>query len=282
MHPEHSAQPAQAADDGLLPMRLCLLIPHYEHAGAIGPLLDRLASHRLPCIVVDDGSGENARETLRALAGRLPWVTIVWRDVNGGQGAAKRTGYRHAQAAGYTHTLELDADGQHDTEDVPRFVAAMTANPSAAVLGKPVFGAEAPKARLWGRQLSVGLVWLACGSRTVRDPLCGYRGLPLDRVIPVIDSVHTGNRMSFDPEFSVRLFRAGLPIVTLPTRVSYPTDGVSHFDMLRDNLRLAATYVRLLAELPFEAPRIVLARRRARRLEERAADRVELGAASWQ
>ena len=244
-------------------MRICLLIPHYEHAGAIGPLLDRLARYALPCIVVDDGSGPKAREVLAQLERRLPWIEVVWREHNGGQGAAKRTGYRHALAFGYTHSLELDADGQHDVEDIPRFLAAMQANPSAAVLGKPEFGPEVPKARLWGRQLSRGLVWLACGSTTIRDPLCGYRGLPLASAVAVIDSAHTGSRMSFDPEFSVRLFRAGLPIVTLPTHVSYPTDGVSHFDMVRDNLRLAATYVRLLAELPLEAPRIVLARRRA-------------------
>jgi len=84
--------------------------------------------------------------------------------------------------------------------------------------------------------------------------------------VRVIDSAHTGNRMSHDPEFAVRLFRAGLPIVTLPTHVSYPTDGVSHFDMVRDNLRLIVTYARLLAELPLQAPSIVLSRRRASRL----------------
>ncbi|MFN2425173.1 MAG: glycosyltransferase family 2 protein [Candidatus Binatia bacterium] len=254
------------------PMRICLLIPHYEHAGAIGALLDRLAPHvlenSLACFVVDDGSAEAARKVLRELEKRLPWMTVVWREHNGGQGAAKRTGYRHALAAGFTHSLELDADGQHDTDDVPRFLALMKANPSAAVLGKPEFGPEAPKARIWGRQLSRGLVWAACVSTTVRDPLCGYRGLPLAPAVSVIDSVHTGNRMSFDPEFAVRLYRAGLPIVTLPTRVSYPTDGVSHFDMVRDNLRLAGTYVRLLAELPFQLPAIFSARQRASRLAD--------------
>ena len=259
-------------------MQICLLIPHYEHSGAIGALLERLAPWGLPCIVVDDGSGDSARKILRALEKRFDWVTMVWRDANGGQGAAKRTGYRHALAAGFTHSLELDADGQHDTDDVPRFLALMKANPSAAVLGKPEFGPEAPKARIWGRQLSRGLVWMACGSTTVRDPLCGYRGLPLASAVAVIDSAHTGNRMSFDPEFSVRLYRAGLPIVTLPTRVSYPTDGVSHFDMVRDNLRLAGTYLRLLAELPLAAPSIVAARRRAGRLA--AADAASRAVAS--
>jgi glycosyltransferase involved in cell wall biosynthesis len=256
------------------PMRICFLIPHYEHAGAIGALLDRLEPYGLPCLVVDDGSGEDARSVLRELDARHPWVTVVWRDINGGQGAAKRTGYRKALEAGYTHSLELDADGQHDTGDIPRFLAAMQASPSSAVLGKPEFGEDAPMARIYGRQLSRGLVWAACCSFTVEDPLCGYRGLPLERAVEVIESAHTGDRMSFDPEFAVRLYRAGLPIVTIPTRVSYPTDGVSHFDMVRDNLRLAGTYVRLLAELPLSLPSIVMARIEADRLAAEDADRL--------
>lgn len=257
------------------PIRICFLIPHYEHAGAIGALLERLEPYGLPCIVVDDGSGEAARAVLRELSARHPWVTVVWRDRNGGQGAAKRTGYYKALEAGYTHSLELDADGQHNTDDIPRFLAAMQASPSAAVLGKPEFGEDAPKARIYGRQLSRGLVWAACCSLTVEDPLCGYRGLPLERAVEIIESAHTGDRMSFDPEFAVRLYRAGLPIVTIPTRVSYPTDGVSHFDMVRDNLRLAGTYVRLLAELPLSLPSIAMARLDAGRLarEDAAARR---------
>jgi glycosyltransferase involved in cell wall biosynthesis len=257
------------------PMQVCFLIPHYEHAGAIGALLDRLEPYGLPCLVVDDGSGAPARAVLRDLAAKHAWVTVVWRDVNGGQGAAKRTGYRKALEAGYTHSLELDADGQHDTDDIPRFLEAMRASPSAAVLGKPEFGADAPMARIYGRQLSRGLVWAACCSLAVEDPLCGYRGLPLERVARIIESEHTGDRMSFDPEFAVRLYRAGLPIVTIPTRVSYPTDGVSHFDMVRDNLRLAGTYVRLLAELPLALPSIAMARLEAGRLaaEDAAASR---------
>lgn len=251
-------------------MQVCLLIPHYEHSGAIGDLLLRLEPFGLPCIVVDDGSGEDARAILRDLENRFSWVTMVWRETNGGQGAAKRTGYRHALASGFTHSIELDADGQHNPDDIPRFLELLQANPSAAILGQPLFGPDVPKARLWGRQLSRGLVWMACGATTVRDPLCGFRGLPLKVAVQTIDSVHTGSRMSFDPEFSVRLFRAGLPILTIPTRVSYPTDGVSHFDMVRDNLRLAVTYVRLLLELPLAVPSIVAARRRAGRLTKAA------------
>ncbi|HYC57315.1 MAG TPA: glycosyltransferase family 2 protein [Candidatus Binatia bacterium] len=247
-------------------MKICLLIPHYDHAGAIGALLARLERYRLDCIVIDDGSDEHAREVLREQARIHPWVQLVMRDSNGGQGAAKRTGYRAAAEAGFTHALEMDADGQHDTGDVPRFLELMRAHPHAFVMGVPVFGDDVPRARLWGRQLSRGMVWAACGSFTIVDPLCGYRGMPLAKAISVTDRWHTGNRMSFDPEFAVRMYRAGAPILTVPTRVSYPTDGVSHFDMLWDNVRLIGTYARLLAELPLALPAIVAARRRARRL----------------
>lgn len=249
-------------------IRICLLVPHYNHERAIGPLLDRLAPLGLPCIVVDDGSSTHAKDVLRASASRHPWVRVVWRETNGGQGAAKRTGYHAALADGYTHSIELDADGQHDVGDIPRFAELVHEHPTAAILGRPVFGDDVPKARLWGRQFSRGLVWAACASFAVEDPLCGFRALPLADAVRLHNSTHTGDRMSHDPEFAVRLFRAGLPIVTLPTRVSYPTDGVSHFDMLHDNLRLAGTYARLLAELPFEAPSILRNRRRAAQLLE--------------
>jgi glycosyltransferase involved in cell wall biosynthesis len=229
----------------------CLLVPHYEHLGAVGEVLARLVPHGLPVVVVDDGSSPATVAGLRACIealGEDAGVELLCLARNGGKGTALRAGYRWAARHGYTHTLELDADGQHDSDDVPRFVAAMHETPEALLLGAPIFDESAPKIRLWGRQLSRGLVWAACGSRAIHDPLCGFRGVPLASALAVIDHEHTGDHMCFDAEFATRMYRAGVPVRNVPTRVRYPADGVSHFDMLRDNLRLAATYVRLLAE----------------------------------
>ena len=113
---------------------------------------------------------------------------VVRRDRNGGKGAALKTGYRAAFARGFTHAVQLDADGQHNASDVPRFLAAMRAHPDALVLGVPEFDASAPLARIYARQLSRGLVWLACLSRVVPDPLCGFRGVPLAPALAVIAS----------------------------------------------------------------------------------------------
>ena len=247
-------------------MRICTLIPIFDHAASIGGVVDALAPSGLPCLVVDDGSGAETREALRRAAARHDFVEVIRREHNGGKGAALKTGYRAARARGFSHVVQLDADGQHCAEDVPRFASALCAQPDALVLGVPIFDRSAPRARLAARQLSRALVWLACLSREVRDPLCGFRGVPLAAALEVVDSLPTGDRMEFEPELAVRLVWRGTPIASLPTRVIYPRDGVSHFSFRRDYPKLAATYARLLVGMLRRLPE----RLRARSLEIRA------------
>jgi hypothetical protein len=118
-----------------------------------------------------------------------------------------------------------------------------------------VFDDSAPLHRLHGRKLSQAIVWLETLSRAVRDPLCGFRCVPLASTLPLIDGVRTGRRMNFDPELVIRLVRSGVPVVNIPTAVHYPPDGVSHFRMVDDNLRMAWTYLRLAFEFPWRRPR---------------------------
>jgi len=65
-------------------------------------------------------------------------------------------------------------------------------------------------------------------------------------VVPLIDSVRLGRRMEFDPEVLVRLQWRGVEMLNMPTRVTYPPDGVSHFRYGADNVRIVAMYVRLV------------------------------------
>ena len=228
-------------------MRLGVVIPCYEHGSTIGAVVAGVAPSGLPCLLVDDGSGPATREALEALAKRHAFVEVLRRDENGGKGAALRLGYRAAAERGWDGVIQLDADGQHDAADVPRFADAMQRHPGALVLGVPVFDASVPRARLYARQLSRGLVWAACRSRVIPDPLCGFRGIPLAVTLAVLDRVETGDRMEFEPEIAVRLVWAGVPVVTLPTRVVYPPGGLSHFRFSRDYPLLASLYLRLLA-----------------------------------
>ncbi len=130
---------------------------------------------------------------------------------------------------------------------------AIARDPAALVLGAPRFDASAPKARLWGRQLSRGLVWLTTLSFRVEDPLCGFRGIPLAATCALLNEEALGDHMEFDPELVIGLVRRGLAVENVPTRVVYEEGGLSHYDMLQDNRRLSGVYARALASLPGHA-----------------------------
>jgi hypothetical protein len=154
-----------------------------------------------------------------------------------------------------THVIQLDADGQHDAADVPRLLEAAQTRPEALVLGTPIFDDSVPWVRLHGRKISQLIVWLETLSTSVRDPLCGFRCIPLAATLPLLDRTRMGDRMDFDPELVVRLVRAGVPVVNVPTAVRYPEDGISHFRLVRDNLRIAWAYLRLAVDRPWRPSR---------------------------
>ncbi|AQH03649.1 acyltransferase (plasmid) [Burkholderia sp. KK1] len=238
--------------------RTCIVIPIYNHKDAIGGTLARLAVHGLPMLVVDDGSDDATQAVLATLAAQYAErMTLLRLPVNGGKGAAVMAGLRAAHRAGYTHALQIDADGQHDANDVPRFLAAARAEPGAVILGRPVYDESVPKSRLYGRYVTHVWVWIETLSFTIRDSMCGFRLYPLDAVCALIDSVRIGTRMDFDIEILVRLHWRRLAFVSVPTRVTYAADGVSHFDVLWDNVRISASHTRLVCGMLLRLPMLL-------------------------
>lgn len=242
--------------------RPCAVVPVYDHEHAVRRVVEQLGAAGLPCIVVDDGSSAPCARVLDELARSVRGMTLLRRARNGGKGAAVADGLRAALAAGYTHGLQVDADGQHAIADVPRFLAAGAARPDALVCGQPVFDASMPRSRYYLRYLTHVLVWLNTLSLQVRDSMCGFRLYPLAPVVAMLGEERPGQRMDFDIEVMVRLSWRGLPMVWLPTRVTYPADGVSHFRMVLDNVLITRLHARLFAGMLRRAPRL-LARRQA-------------------
>ena len=229
-------------------MNPCLLIPIYDHGSTIGAVVDSLAGLALPCLVVDDGSGEATCKALEEVAGRHAFARVE-RLPHRGRGAALRHGYRTAHALGFSHALQLDADGQHSADDAPRLLDAARRRPEALVLGEPRFDESAPASRRYGRWVSRVWVWLETGSFAIADPLCGYRCMPLAATVRALDARPCGDHMDFDPEIAVRLAWSGVPVENVPVRVRYFEGGISHFDLVRDNLRMTRLHTRLVLEL---------------------------------
>jgi len=236
-------------------MTPCLLIPIYNHGETIRSVIAELAAFGIVCFVVDDGSDAATRSRLDGVAAEFPWIRIERLPENRGRGAALRHGYRAAAAHGFTHAIQLDADGQHDPADVPAFLDAARRTPHALVLGAPQFDGSAPLARRYGRLVSCAWVWVETLSFRIADPLCGFRAIPLAPTVQLLARAPLGDRMEFDPELVVRLVWDGVPVVNVPTFVRYYRDGRSHFHPLRDNARITWAHTRLVLGMLARLPR---------------------------
>ncbi len=243
-------------------MNACLLIPNYDHGSTIAAVVDSIAFVKLPCLIVNDGSGSETRAELERVEAANEWVEVIHRSRNGGRGAALRTGYRAAHERGFSHVLQLDADGQHEAGDVPQLLEAAFEHPEALVLGRPVFDESAPALRLYGRMLSQFWVWVETLSFAIEDPLCGFRCFPLDATIRLLDETPMGDRMDFDPEIAVRLYWQGLDVINVPTPVRYQEGGLSHFAAGYDTWLIAKTHVRLVGGMFLRIPRLLRRHRR--------------------
>ena len=241
----------------------CAVVPIYNHGRTIAATANALAAHGLPVFIVDDGSNAEKRDILDALVAGRDDLHLIRLPANGGKGTALTAGFLAAHAAGHTHVLQIDADGQHDTADVPRFLAESEKAPEAMICGRPIYDHSVPRARLYGRYVTHALVWVETLSFAIADYMCGYRLYPLAATCAEIERKPLPARMDFDTEIAVRLYWRGVPVRNLATRVIYPDNGLSHFRMWRDNLRISAMHTRLLLGMLPRAPRLLLRKRRA-------------------
>lgn len=236
----------------------CVVIPVYNHEHAIGAVTQAVLATGLPCILVDDGSTAACAQVLDQLAAASPGqIDLVRHAVNQGKGGAVLTGIRHAAEAGYTHVLQIDADGQHCVADIPRFIEQAAANPDAVIVGYPVYDESVPAVRFYGRYLTHVWVWINTLSLKIKDSMCGFRVYPVAPVLALARRHKIGARMDFDTDVIVRLCWDGIDVVNVGTRVGYPTDGVSHFRMLRDNVLISRMHATLFFGMLLRAPKLL-------------------------
>jgi glycosyltransferase involved in cell wall biosynthesis len=236
----------------------CAVIPVYNHQEAVTAVVSGVLAQQIPCIIVDDGSTPACAAVLDGLADTTPsQVTLLRHPANRGKGAAVLTGVRHAAQAGFTHALQIDADGQHRVEDSVSFLAQAAAHPRALVIGSPRYDDSVPGLRLWARYLTHAWVSINTLSRRIEDSMCGFRVYPLAPLLELDRQRKLCARMSFDIEILVRLCWAGIEIVNIPTVVRYPKDGISHFRGGLDNLLIARLHATLFFGMLLRLPTLL-------------------------
>ncbi len=238
-----------------------VLIPSYNPGPQVYETVRAARARWTPVWVVVDGSDDGTRQGLEQMARDDAGLRILALESNRGKGAAVLHALGHAAAAGFTHALTMDADGQHPAASIPEFMAASQRAPEAMVLGVPQFDASAPALRVKGRRISnwwANLETLWCG---IEDSLFGFRVYPVRALLEVMQRQRWMRRFDFDPEAAVRLAWRGVPPLNLPAPVRYlrPEEGgVSHFRYWRDNALLSWMHFRLMLGFLARLPRLAL------------------------
>lgn len=192
------------------------------------PLVDQV-------IVVDDGSTDGTATALSQSG-----ATVLRHEVNRGKGQRLVEGFEAAINMGATAIIVLDADMQHDPQDIPKFLTKHVQNPSAIVLGdRSGDMANMPGSRRKGIKFGNFFIGWACGRR-IKDAQCGMRLYPASALkLLNIPKRHIGG---FKYETAVLLYAAekAVPFDYVPLKARYEGFVLrpSHFDPVRDFMRL--------------------------------------------
>lgn len=240
-----------------------VLIPSYNPGEKVYETVSAARRYWTPVWVVVDGSTDASVEGLQAMAAEDVGLHVMILPHNQGKGAAVLHGLDQAAAAGFSHVLTMDSDGQHPAECIPAFMAASCRQPAAMILGVPIFDASAPGLRVKGRRISnwwanMETLWVGIG-----DSLFGFRVYPIEALRQVMRHQRWMRHFDFDPEAVVRLCWRGVTPVNLAAPVRYfraEEGGVSHFRYLRDNVLLTWMHTRLFIGFILRLPILLLRR----------------------
>ena len=239
-------------------MKQGILIPVYRHAESAILLGDKLGELGLPIIIVDDGNNEKERVILHNWAKDKSNLFLIRLVKNSGKGEAVRQGLIKANMLGLSHVLQIDADGQHDINRAAFFLEESLKQPDKIICAYPEYDDSAPKSRVRGRKISNLWAAIVTLSPELKDVLCGFRVYPVEASLRITKNPFLDRRMGFDPEILVRLFWDMVLPVFYPIKIIYPSEGISNFHLLKDNLRISWMFTRLFFGMLIRLPSLIL------------------------
>ncbi|WP_050026878.1 glycosyltransferase family 2 protein [Verrucomicrobium sp. BvORR034] len=237
-----------------------LLIPSFNTGAKLVETVKGALEEWSPVWVVVDGSTDGSEKAVEALLSEHEGdLRILKLPTNSGKGSAVLRGTTEAVAEGYTHVLTMDADGQHASGSIRKFMEASQSKPEAVVLGLPQFDSSAPLIRLRGRRIANWWARLETMS-DLGDCLFGFRVYPAAPLKQVMHKTRWARRFDFDPEVAMRLIWKGHPPLNVPAPCRYFTKaegGVSHFNYYRDNVLLTWMFTRLFFGFLLRLPKLL-------------------------
>jgi uncharacterized protein (DUF2062 family) len=221
--------------------RLWCAIPVYNNGDTLRGVVEGCLAVLRNVVVVDDGSTD---ADVPALLTGLD-VTLIRHEENLGKGAAILNALGYVSSQGGLYMVTVDADGQHDPEDLGKFIPLMMGGEDSLIVGCRDFNTEnVPERSRFGRKFANFWLRVETGVR-LDDCQSGFRAYPVRHMSGM---TFLGTRYDFEAEVLTRLAWAGVKIKSVDIGVRYPPsdERVSHFRPFMDNLRISLMHTRLV------------------------------------
>ena len=205
-----------------------VLIPAYNEDEYISEVVKGALKIVPRVLVVDDGSSDQTVPVAESAG-----AEVICHPVNQGKGAALQTGFKAIFSDGGEAVIVMDGDGQHDPEELPKFIKCAGESGAGIVLGNRLeASAGMPRIRYWtNRTMSIILSWLS--GQGIPDSQCGYRLIRRE----VLESISfTTQNYDMESEMLILASRLGFKIASVPIKTIY-TGQVSEIKPGRDTVR---------------------------------------------
>ena len=218
-------------------MRVLGLIPAYDAQGSVGNVAGKSLEYLPEVLVVNDGSADDTASEASGAGAK-----VISHPRNMGKGAALKTGFGYALQKGYDAVLTLDADGQHDPDEIPKLLSAISPDVGIVIGARLSEKDKIPPARYWANMVGV-----RCISWRARNPLLdsqsGFRVYMTDllRVMKV-----RANGFEAESEMLMRAGIMGFAIKSVPVRTIYNEEALkkSHFRTVPDTYHICMMFLR--------------------------------------
>ena len=211
--------------------RVAVIVPTYNERANLEQIVARLraAVPDADLLVVDDDSPDGTGEAADTLAAGDSHISVLHRPAKSGLGSAYIAGFRWALGRGYGVLVEIDADGSHQPQELPRLLAALQAGPDLVIGSRWVAGGTVlnwPKSREILSRGGNTYARLMLGIK-VRDATGGYRAYRASALRQIaLDQVESQG-YCFQIDLALRFIRAGLTVVEVPITFVERTIGAS-------------------------------------------------------
>ncbi len=206
------------------PFRPAALVPAYRCSGTVGGVIRNLRAHVGEILVVDDGSRDGTADEARAAGAR-----VLERPENGGKGCALRDGLADLLARAFTHVAFVDADGQHDPDDLPALLSAARSGADFVVGSRLKDPATMPAKNFWANTIGDKVLSRMTGL-PIEDGQSGYRVIAT-RLLRRLRL--RANRYSIENEILIKAAPHVERFATVPVKTIYGP-ARSHYRPFRD------------------------------------------------